>query len=245
MSLERDTKNYYSIIQGNVLDVIKIASAQGRGHIQSLFKYEDGTDVPVRYVDKKRIQGWLNANRLQLPLRSPNQDSNLIVPESGSNVKHSVAGAEKILEEVMQRRLKEAAEKYGTIPAGENPVRDVRIPKQTSEGKRASFTVRTVLEAGITPDELVPKLTEEILNGTFSDDVHTNKETVKKGEDWMAKFTEVEKAMDVFIEEVRSGENISEETTMRGYILYNQLADAAAKELLKITGHRFISMSLN
>ena len=35
------------------LDIIKVSSAQGRGRIESLFKNEDGSDVPVRYVDKK------------------------------------------------------------------------------------------------------------------------------------------------------------------------------------------------
>ena len=39
--------------KGNQLDIIKVSSAQGRGHIESLFKNEDGSDVPVRYVDKK------------------------------------------------------------------------------------------------------------------------------------------------------------------------------------------------
>lgn len=68
--------------KGNVLDFIKISSAEGRGHIKSLFVNEDGTNVPVRYVDKKRIQSWLNANRLQLPLHNLDLDSNSIIAEN-------------------------------------------------------------------------------------------------------------------------------------------------------------------
>ena len=62
--------------KGNVLDFFKVSSAEGRSHIKSLFTKEDGTAVPIRYVDKKRIQSWLNANRLQLPLHNLDLDSN-------------------------------------------------------------------------------------------------------------------------------------------------------------------------
>lgn len=36
---------------------------------------DDGSSVPIRYVDKKRIQKWLNVNRVQFPLRSSIMDS--------------------------------------------------------------------------------------------------------------------------------------------------------------------------
>ena len=75
--------------KGNQLDIIKVSSAQGRGHIESLFKNEDGSNVPVRFVDKKRIQNWLNANRLQLPLHSFNLDSNNIILTPVEKVKEN------------------------------------------------------------------------------------------------------------------------------------------------------------
>ena len=68
--------------KGNVLDLIKISSAEGRGHIKSLFTYDDGTNVPVRYVDKKRIQSWLNVNRLQLPLHNLDSDSTISISQN-------------------------------------------------------------------------------------------------------------------------------------------------------------------
>ncbi|MBE6651127.1 MAG: hypothetical protein E7613_07420 [Ruminococcaceae bacterium] len=71
---------------GNVLNLIKISSAEGRGHIKSLFTYEDGTLVPVRYVDKKRIHSWLNVNRLQLPLHNLDLDSVDNISRSGEKV---------------------------------------------------------------------------------------------------------------------------------------------------------------
>ena len=73
--------------KGNVLDVLKISSAEGRSHINSLFAYEDGTPVAIRYIDKKRIQSWLNVNRLQLPLHNLDLDSNTIIDGSDPVVK--------------------------------------------------------------------------------------------------------------------------------------------------------------
>lgn len=50
--------------------------------MQSLPRKEDGTLVPVRYIDKKRIHSWLNVNRLQLPLHNLDLDSNTIIRNS-------------------------------------------------------------------------------------------------------------------------------------------------------------------
>ncbi len=50
-------------------------------------------------------------------------------------------------------------ERYGAIPKGENPHRDIQVPKKTADDKKVSQTVRTILEAKATPDEAVPTLT--------------------------------------------------------------------------------------
>ena len=76
--------------KGNVLDLVKISSAEGRSHISSLFMKEDGTPVTVRYVDRKRIQNWLNVNRLQLPLHNHIMDSNNIIPQNEKNASEAV-----------------------------------------------------------------------------------------------------------------------------------------------------------
>ncbi|MBR4073728.1 MAG: hypothetical protein IKK24_07275 [Clostridia bacterium] len=81
--------------KGNQLDILKISSAQGRGHIESLFKKEDGTAVAVRYKDEKRIQDWLNVNRLQLPLHSPNMDSSNKIPQKEDSVKNNISTESK------------------------------------------------------------------------------------------------------------------------------------------------------
>lgn len=62
--------------KGNLLDFIKISSEVGRSHNLSLFTNKDGSQIKIHYIDKERTQNWLNANRLQLPLRSFSLDSN-------------------------------------------------------------------------------------------------------------------------------------------------------------------------
>lgn len=79
---------------GNVLDMIKISSAEGRGHIGSLFRKEDGTPVEVRYVDKERIHDWLYVNRLQLPLRNLGLDSDDSISRNDDNVKREFSVSE-------------------------------------------------------------------------------------------------------------------------------------------------------
>ena len=58
-------------------DVVKIATSQGRSHIQSLLNN-------ILYVDtnKNRVNQWLNVNRLQLPLRSSTVNSENSLPQS-------------------------------------------------------------------------------------------------------------------------------------------------------------------
>ena len=82
--------------KGNVLDVVKISSAEGRSHIKSLFIKENGTAVSIRYVDKKRIQSWLNVNRLQLPLHNLDLDSNISIRNPEQDVNQNSEKNEKM-----------------------------------------------------------------------------------------------------------------------------------------------------
>ena len=93
---------------GNVLDMIKISSAEGRGHIGSLFRKEDGTPVEVRYVDEKRIRDWLNVNRLQLPLRNLGLDSDNSISQVDENVKRQFS----VSEDTEGRQLSDAQKEY-------------------------------------------------------------------------------------------------------------------------------------
>ena len=104
---------------GNVLTgIIKIATAQGRSHIQSLLTGN------IQYIDpnKNRVQQWLNANRLQLPLRSSTVNSNNSIHQDGSVVNTSdeknsdaayMAAVERGDMATAQKMVDEAAKKAG------------------------------------------------------------------------------------------------------------------------------------
>ncbi len=145
--------------KGNVLDLIKISSAEGRGHIKSLFTYEDGSNVPVRYINKKRIQSWLNVNRLQLPLHNLDSDSNniisqktdlstqnsKIVPEGKASREldtEYLSAVERGDMKAAQRMVDEAAKNWGAISLKDNK------PTTFYHGTNKEFNVFSYGEIG-------------------------------------------------------------------------------------------------
>lgn len=91
---------------------------------------------------------------------------------------------------------------YGAIPEGENPARVVDVPQSTNGEDRVSNVARTIMESGITPDNLVPALENHVAEGLFSHDVKSLKKTLsgatktiqKKG--WQGAFDQWEEVTD-------------------------------------------------
>lgn len=67
------------------------------------------------------------------------------------------------------------ANQYGTIRPGENPARIVDVPISTDGSNRVRRVARTAMEASITPEEMVPALEQNIVNGLFSYNSRTDK----------------------------------------------------------------------
>lgn len=68
----------------------------------------------------------------------------------------------------LDEKVKECCETYGIIPKGNNPLRDIDVPKAVSDEKEVSRLARTVLESDYVIDDLVDPIKEELLNGRFS-----------------------------------------------------------------------------
>lgn len=64
--------------------------------------------------------------------------------------------------------LNKLTDEYGAIETGENPARDIAVPKQTSKYKKVRRFTRTVLESGNITDEMVEPIKEQILEEAFS-----------------------------------------------------------------------------
>lgn len=125
--------------KGNVLDILKISSAEGRGHIKSLFTHEDGTPVAVRFVDKKRIQSWLNVNRLQLPLHNLDLDSNDIIDDPTPTVKEESSESDYLTDEQFRDRY---GLKLRAVDELENGANSQAFEKmQNQDEKKERFSV--------------------------------------------------------------------------------------------------------
>lgn len=115
-------------------------------------------------------------------------------------------------------------EDFGAIPVGENPSRDISVPKKTAKDKKVSQTVRTILEAEATPDVNVPTIQKMVEDGLFSYDVYTDKEAIENGEEYIKTHGWEQSLVDWF-DAVNSGE-VSKDTTTTGWILYNHAANS-------------------
>ena len=125
----------------------------------------------------------------------------------------------------------ELIEKYGAIEVGENPHRDIQVPRKTAKNKKVSQTVRTILEAKVTPDSAIPTIEKMVEDGVFSYDVYTDKQAIKDAEDvlneygWTDTYTTWMKDVDDGI--------VSKQHTVQGWALYNNAinrADTATDE---------------
>lgn len=124
---------------------------------------------------------------------------------------------------ILQAPIQELIAKYGQIEPGERPSRDITIPRKTGENMRVSRTVRTVLEAEATPDELVPDIEQLVAEGAFSYEAYGDEQSIKDAEN---KILEVgyETALTDWTNDVRSG-NVSKFNTALGWRLYDEAAN--------------------
>ncbi|MBQ6944208.1 MAG: hypothetical protein IJN43_07750, partial [Ruminococcus sp.] len=176
--------------------------------------------IPNKTVSKtdNSLHGGINSSvdtTISQDNPSVNTNSMQNTAENTQEGKKSIAGT----------RLSELVEKYGAIPQGENPHREVKVPRKTEKNKKVSQTVRTILEAKATPDEAVPTIEKMVEDGIFSYDVYTDKKAINDAEihlkdygwagsfkDW---FTDVEKGV------------VSKQHTAMGWALYNNAANIA------------------
>lgn len=128
----------------------------------------------------------------------------------------------------LEERLAEYREKYGVFPGGEKAARDIQLPKKSSENEKISQTVRTVLEAKATPEEMVPDIETLALEGKYSYEVYSDKAAIADADGeikrvgWAQALTDWKSAM-------KSG-NVSKKNTAMGWALYNNAANSGDTE---------------
>lgn len=85
----------------------------------------------------------------------------------------------------------EHIETYGAIPKGEKPAREIDVPKKISEDEPVSYFARTMMEAGVTPDDVLSEFEQAILDGEMSHEVivYVRLQKVKKNKKAVAGAT--------------------------------------------------------
>lgn len=222
-----------------IADVVVGTTAGGK-----LVLYDLVNILPTTITEKKQSQAGPSSTNGTQP-RTPEIASETTVthPTEDVNGDLSLKGATAVGEEVVRLEeqgrqegwsreqlqgeiraavsqvLEDLAKEYGTIKPGENPVREVAVPRKTAKDEKVSQTVRTILEAGATPEAAIPSIEELTAKGEFSYEALSDKTAIERAEQsinhkgWGASLAE-------WYETVRSGK-VSKDNTAVGWALYN------------------------
>lgn len=120
--------------------------------------------------------------------------------------------------------LSDYVKKYGAIPKGETPSREILLPRKTAADKKVSQTVRTILEAGATPEGMVPTVEDMVAKGDFSYEAYSDKKAISDAESQIKKVGWAQALTD-WTKAVKSGE-VSKANTAMGWALYNNAANS-------------------
>ena len=151
------------------------------------------------------------------------------LPEGMSKTQVAAAMADALYQTNTSDRktVKELVAQYGAIKPGEKPSRTLSVPKRTDEGRNVSEAVRTVLEARVTPDGMVPTIEDAIESGDFSYETITDKASLARAKSKIRRGYQA--AYDDFRSAARRG-NVSKDQITLGFELYNQAANAGTEE---------------
>lgn len=124
----------------------------------------------------------------------------------------------------LQERLNEYREKYGTFPGGEKAAREILLPRKSGDGEKISQTVRTILEASATPEEAIPTIEEMALDGRFSYETYSDKESIADAESEIKRVGWAQ-SLSSWMSSIEKG-NVSKQNTAMGWALYNNAANS-------------------
>lgn len=118
---------------------------------------------------------------------------------------------------------------FGQIDVGENPFREVDVPKSTDGADRVSRFTRTAMEAKATPEELIPEYEKAVTEGIFSYDIKTDKSAMNKALSDIEDFgfqTELARWNKL----VDDGKQVGKEDVVKAQMLYTAAANAGDTE---------------
>lgn len=156
---------------------------KGSPDIYFMMHNGDSADTVVQNMGNYKI--WSEADLAALPVMEYDE---------------AYAYRDSLLKQRTSDALQNAREQYGTIPAGENPVREVSLPQSVDGERKVSRFARTAAEAQVTTDEMVERIEQMVADGKLDHSVYSNKQALSDG----AKQIEHEYARGKSIEQIRS-----------------------------------------
>lgn len=141
------------------------------------------------------------------------------------------------------RIIEELRKEYGTIPAGENPVRDDSLPTSTDGENFVSRTARTVKGAGVTPDDFADLIDTEVAKGGLTYIRITNDEATQRAVEKITK-NGWEQARAEWSAAIKAGKASAEMSAM-GALLLNNAAKAGDKKAWLDILHDYQQMGTN
>lgn len=169
-------------------------------------------DLSSRREDSRR-------NRIVKKVPNPRASLELDTHEIADEENDFLETVQSSIRDTVREELDRMGQEYGWITKGENPAREVKIPRKTAKGKYVSQTVRTILEAKATPEEMLPSIEELVADGEFSYDRYTDKTAIADAENTIRNKGWV-KTLANWLSDSKKGK-ISKEHTALGWALYN------------------------
>lgn len=163
-----------------------IEDAYGEGF---LYVRTDSTNAGTAGTGEGENSGEINRNRSKKSRRAE-RDKRIIEAarrgisfddDGNPSIKFSLNDSSDYIfqnletQEEYDKAFKQLLERYGSVPKGENPSRDISVPKKIAKDRPVSQFARTMMEAGVTPDETVSEFARMILDGTMTHEIISNK----------------------------------------------------------------------
>ena len=168
----------YDVIGFSPTD-IKIADTQYR---YAKNAGSDRKDVSADITIPQKAQS-VNTQDMQ---KTKNDTQKFSVPDFGTLYEAVNSGtvSREDFVQMMNEQMHRYVEKNGAIPKGENPAREINVPKKTMGPGKVRRFVRTILEtdSGKIPDEMVPYIEGEIVEGNLSYNPISDKSAMKEAQ---------------------------------------------------------------
>lgn len=168
----------YDVIGFSPTD-IKIADTQYR---YAKNAGSDRKDVSADITIPQKAQS-VNTQDMQ---KTKNDTQKFSVPDFGTLYEAVNSGtvSREDFVQMMNEQMHRYVEKNGAIPKGENPAREINVPKKTMGPGKVRRFVRTILEtdSGKVPDEMVPYIEGEIVEGNLSYNPISDKSAMKEAQ---------------------------------------------------------------